>query len=137
MLSPIVGAIEAAPIDELPARAIAETIADVFVREIFGTRRQDVIRLIITEGGRFPKLAEFYYREVIERVLTAMRAMLTGAVKRGELKSDALARFPQLLVAPALVAIVWNGMFERLAPLDVRALMRAHIELLFEEERAP
>ena len=53
---------------DLPARIIAETIADIFVREIFGTRRKDVIRLIITEGARFPKLAEFYYHEVIERV---------------------------------------------------------------------
>ena len=100
----------------------------MFVREIFGTRRKDVIRLIITEGARFPKLAEFYYHEVIERVTAALRAMLSRAVARGELSSDALARFPQLLVAPALVALVWNGMFDRFAPLDVRELMRAHIE---------
>ena len=50
------------------SRVIAETIVEMFVREIFGTRRKDVIRLIITEGPRFPKLAEFYYREVIARV---------------------------------------------------------------------
>jgi AcrR family transcriptional regulator len=137
MLSPVVGAIEKAPIADVPARRIAEMIADVFVREIFGTRRKDIIRLIITEGGRFPKLAEFYYREVIERVVALLRGMLSRAVERGELKSDALARFPQLLVAPALVAIVWNGMFERLAPLDVRELMRAHLELLFGQGDAP
>jgi hypothetical protein len=94
-----------------------------------------VIRLIITEGGRFPKLAEFYYHEVIERVIAAMRTMLHRAAARGELSSDALARFPQLLVAPALVAIVWNGMFEKLAPLDVRELMRAHLEILFGDRR--
>ena len=69
MLSPLVGAIEAAPLRDLPIRAVAEMIVDVFVREIYGTRRKDVIRLIITEGPRFPKLAEFYYREVIARVL--------------------------------------------------------------------
>ena len=61
---------------DLPVRAVAETIVDLFVREIYGTRRKDVIRLIITEGPRFPKLAEFYYREVIARVLPAMRALL-------------------------------------------------------------
>ena len=52
------------------------------------------------------------------------------AVERGELAHDALARFPQLLVAPALLAILWSGLFERFAPLDVRELMRAHVELL-------
>jgi AcrR family transcriptional regulator len=137
MLSPIVGAIEAMPRGDVSARAIAERIADVFVQEIFGTRRKDIIKLIVTEGARFPKLAEFYYHEVIERVVAVMRTILKQAVARGELKSDALARFPQLLVAPALVAIVWNGMFEKLAPLDVRALMQAHIELLFGQRRAP
>jgi AcrR family transcriptional regulator len=136
MLSPLVGALERAPLSDLPARAVAETIAELFAREIFGTRRKDVIRLILTEGARFPKLAEFYYHEVIERVIAAMRVVLTRAVERGELRSDALARFPQLLVAPALVAIVWNGLFDRFSPLDVRELMRAHIDLLFGERNA-
>jgi AcrR family transcriptional regulator len=136
MLSPLVGALEGAPLADLPARAVAETIAELFAREIFGTRRKDVIRLILTEGARFPKLAEFYYHEVIERVMAAMRVVLMRAVERGELRSDALARFPQLLVAPALVAIVWNGLFDRFSPLDVRELMRAHIDLLFGERNA-
>jgi AcrR family transcriptional regulator len=137
MLSPMVGAIETAQIADLPARAIAETIADLFVREIFGTRRKDVMRLIITEGARFPKLAEFYYREVIERVVAALRAMLGRAVARGELSSDALARFPQLLVAPALLAVLWSGLFGRFAPLDARELMRAHLDLLFGKGGVP
>src|SRR4051812_23400693 len=36
MLGPLVGTLEAAPMTDLPARAIAEAIADLFVREIFG-----------------------------------------------------------------------------------------------------
>jgi AcrR family transcriptional regulator len=136
MLSPLVGTIEAAPLSEVPIRAVAEMIVDVFVREIYGTRRKDVIRLIISEGPRFPKLAEVYYREVIAHVLPVLRARLSLAVERGELSRDALARFPQLLVAPALTAIMWNSLFGRLAPLDVRELMRAHLELLFGERSA-
>jgi AcrR family transcriptional regulator len=136
MLSPVVGALEAAPMADLPARVIAEAIADMFVREVFGTRRKDVIRLILAEGPRFPKIAKFYYHEVIERVTTAMRALMTRAVARGELRSDALVRFPQLLIAPGLVAIVWSGLFDRFEPLDVRELMRAHIDLLFGERSA-
>ena len=122
-----------------PAGArVAETIADLFVREIFGTRRKDVIRLIITEGARFPKLAEFYYHEVIERVLRRCARCSSARGRRAaSFRNDALARFPQLLVAPALVAIVWNGLFERFAPLDVRELMRAHLDLLFGERNAP
>ncbi len=136
MLTPLAGAIAAAPMAGLPARAVAEMIADVFVNEIYGTRRKDVLRLIIAEGPRFPKLAEFYYREVIARVLPALRVALAHAVERGELAHDALARFPQLLVAPGLLAIIWNSLFERFTPLDVRELMQAHIDLLFGERSA-
>src|SRR6516165_12129410 len=131
MLSPVAGTIAAAPLRDLPIRAVAEMIVDAFVNEIYGTRRKDVIRLIIAEGPRFPKLAEFYYREVIARVLPVIRARLALAVERGELPHDALARFPQLLVAPALVAIIWNGLFGRFAPLEIRDLMRAHLDFLF------
>jgi AcrR family transcriptional regulator len=136
LLSPLIGTLIDGHLANLPVRAVGKAVADLFVREIFGTRRKDVIRMIIAEGPRFPKLAEFYYHEVIERVLPAMRAIMARAVERGELKTDALARFPQLLVAPALTAIVWEGLFGRFAPLDVRALMRAHIDLLFGEGEA-
>jgi len=137
MLSPIVGQVEAAPMIDLPARVVVEMIAEVFVREVFGTRRKDVIRLIITEGQRFPKLAEIYYREVIARAVPAVRALMARAVARGELRSDALARFPQLLVAPAMIALMWNGLFGRFAPIDVREILRAHIDMLFGERNAP
>ena len=39
-------------------------------------------------------------------------------------------------VAPALVAIVWSTLFQRFAPLDVRELMDAHIDLLFGKRAA-
>jgi len=130
MLSPLIAAIEAAALREIPIRALVELILNTFVSDIYETRRKDVLRLIITEGARFPELAEFYYREVIARVLPPVRERLRLAVEQGELAHDALARFPQLLVAPGLMVLIWSGLFERFAPLDVRALMRAHLELL-------
>ncbi len=109
-------------------------VADLFVDQVIGTRRKDIVRLILTEGPRFPKLAEFYYREVISRGLNAFRSRARRAVDEGELKSDALVRFPHLIVAPAMIAIMWKSMFEKFEPLDVRALMRAQIESLFDKE---
>jgi AcrR family transcriptional regulator len=135
VIGPLLARFEAPVEVDLPTRLIAERIVDMFVREIYGTRRKDVIRLIIAEGPRFPKLAEFYYREVISRVIAAVRALLRRAAERGEIAADALTRFPQLLVAPGLVAIVWSGLFDRFEPLDVAALMRTHLDLLFGERR--
>src|ERR1700694_412580 len=132
-MSPVVGALEAALALDLPVRAVAERAVELFVREIYGTSRRDIIRLIISEGPRFPQLADFYYREVLSRIIAAVRALLGRALERGELRSDAIIRFPQLLGAPGIVAIIWSGLFERHDPLDVQALMRDHLDLLFGE----
>ena len=135
-LTPVVGAFEHAAQADMPMRAVADQMIEMFVREIYGTRRKDVIRLIVSEGPRFPKLAEFYYREVLSRMIEAFRGILRRAVERGELKSDAFVKFPQLLVAPGLVAILWNGLFDRFEPLDPRTLMRAHFDIIFNDGQA-
>ena len=135
MLTPLVGTIEAMGAADIPVSMLAERIVDLFVREVYETRRKDVIRLMITEGRRFPKLAEFYYREVLSRIIAAMRAILRRAAARGEV-SQGLVDFPQIIAAPGLVAIVWSGLFERFEPLDVRKMMKTHVDLLFGPRRA-
>jgi AcrR family transcriptional regulator len=135
-LSPVVAALEAAPAADLPLRAVAERLITIFAREIFATHRKDVIRLVLTEGPRFPTLAEFYYREVVGRVMAVIRTLAQRAVDRGELPNDALVRFPQLLGAPGIVAIIWSGLFDRWAKIDVEAFMRAYLDLILARRPA-
>ena len=132
MLVPLVTVLEEAPPPDIPVRAVIGHFFEVFVQEIYSTRRRNVLRLVMTEGPRFPELAQFYYRNVVERAIAAMRALLLRAKQRGELADDRLMRFPQLIIAPALVAIVWSGLFDRFAPLDVDAMLRAHLDTLFD-----
>src|SRR5262245_46909470 len=133
VLGPFVGNLEMTLRADVPVRTTIGHIVDLFVSEVYGTRRKDVIRLILTEGQRFPHIAEFYYREVLSRIMSAVREWMRRAQARGEVKGDALVRFPQLLGAPAIVAIMWSGLFERLDPLDVRAFMHAYLDLVFGE----
>ena len=134
MLTPLVGTIEAMGQADLPLPALADRIVDLFVREVYETRRKDVVRLMISEGRRFPKLAEFYYREVLSRIIAAVRTLLRRAAARGEVP-EGLAEFPQIIAAPGLIAIIWSGLFERFEPLDVRKMMKTHMDLLFSPRR--
>jgi AcrR family transcriptional regulator len=136
MLTPLIGTIEALGASEVPLNILGDQIAELFVREVYETRRKDVVRLMITEGRRFPKLAEFYYREVLSRIVAAMRALLARAAARGEVP-EALAKFPQIVAAPGLVAIIWSSLFERFEPLDVREMMKTHLAMLFAPRSAP
>ena len=134
-MAPVVGTLEATFAADLPLRLVVDKAIDVFVREVYGSHRKDLIRLIISEGPRFPVLAEFYYREVLSRILKSVRGLLRRALERGELADNTLIRFPQLLGAPGIIAIIWSGLFDRFEPLDVRAMMRAHFHRLLDARR--
>ena len=136
-LYPVLGTFEAALESDLPLRKITDLAVDIFAREIFGTRRKQVMRLIISEGPRFPALAEFYYREVLGRILKVVRARLVRALEHGEIADDTLIRFPQLLGAATVMAVVWQGLFDRFEPLDVPALLRAYFDRLFARDGRP
>lgn len=138
-LSPFVGTIEAARSLDAPLRVICDGLASAFVREVIGTRRRNIVRLVLTEGHRFPEIAKFYYREVPARAFAAVRALVRKGIERGEIADDALERFPQLIITPALLAILWEGLFDRFERLDAEALLRTHFRLLFDaiERRAP
>jgi AcrR family transcriptional regulator len=100
MLTPLIGQFEALATTDMPFAALAERLADVAAREVIGSRRKDIIRLILSEGPRFPAIADFYYREVLSRVFAALQQILQRALERGELRHRSLVEFPQLLAAP-------------------------------------
>ncbi len=134
-VSPVIARLEAlAQLPDLPADAVLQGMYTVFRTEVLGTRRKDLLRLVLTEGPRFPAIAEFYHREVVSRGLKLMGGLLERAKARGELSAEGLARFPQLVVAPLILAVVWDGMFAALEPLDVEGLLEVYRKLLL---RAP
>jgi AcrR family transcriptional regulator len=111
-------------------RDLLKRLAGILQREVLETHRADILRLVLSEAPRFPWLAEFYWREVVSKAVGLLRAVATRAVARGEFKSDALVRFPQILVAPMLVAIMWKALFERFEPLDANAMIETYLDLL-------
>ena len=102
---------------------------------MLGTRRKLLQRLIISEGPRLPAIAEVYYREVVSRGLGLMRTLAERAARQGVFATDASVRFPQLIIAPLLVALIWDGLFAKIDPLDVSRLLAAHAEVLAGKPR--
>jgi AcrR family transcriptional regulator len=130
---PLVGRLTGPPPMGASIRETIERTALTFIQEIVSTPRADIVRLIIAEGARFPHIADFYYREVISRGLAGMRTLIELAVARGEIREAELARFPQIMIAPAIVAVIWKSLFERHAPLNAIEMFRVHLDLIFGE----
>jgi AcrR family transcriptional regulator len=134
MLTPLIGHFETLATVDMPFSVLAERLVEVVSDELIGSRRKDVIRLIISEGTRFPAIADFYYREVLSRVFSALQQILQRGLDRGELRHPGLVAFPQLLAAPVLVAVVWQSLFQKQAPLDIRAMLNAHLDILLDRD---
>src|ERR1700737_3383021 len=134
-LVPLIGRLHAPPPIGGSVRDAVEGFARTFIQEVATTRRGDIVRLIVAEGPRFPSVADFYYREVVSRGLAAMRALIELGVARGEIQQKDLARFPQILVAPAIIAVIWQSLFSKHAPLDATEMFRVHLDLIFGERR--
>jgi AcrR family transcriptional regulator len=116
-------------------RSALENFVATFVGEVVTTRRGAIVRLVMAEGPRFPDIADFYYREVVSRGLTGLRALIERGIASGEIRQAGLKDFPQIVVAPAMVAVVWHGLFGAHAPLDSAAMLRVHLDLIFGEGR--
>ena len=136
-LVPLIGRLATPPLPGGSVRAALEKFAQTFAQEVVSTRRGEIVRLIVAEGPRFPSVADFYYREVVSRGIAAMRALIELGIARGEIRQRGLAEFPQIVVAPALIAVIWQGLFGKHAPLDTTAMLRVHLDLIFGERSTP
>lgn len=134
-LGPLVARLANPPTGEGSARDAVRTRAELFVREVIGTQRGDLLRMVIAEGGRFPALADFYYREVVSRGLAGMRKLIEYGIARGEIRNPEIAAHPQLMAAPLVMAVIWQGLFRTQAPLDTAEMLRVHLDLIFTDGR--
>jgi len=108
-----------------------------FLQELVCSKRAFIARLMIAEGHKHPELTKFYYDQVVSRGIETLTRLIDRGVERGEFRQTRLREFPQLLVAPALTAILWRALFERHHHLDTDGLLATNIELLTDAIRAP
>ena len=122
---------------ELSSEAFLKGPLLSFLQELVKSRRVLIARLLIAEGHKHPELTSFYYDHVISKSRDALQAFIDRGVERGEFKPTALHDFPQLIIAPALMAVIWRSLFEGHVHLDTDALLKTHIDLMLDAIRAP
>lgn len=101
------------------------------IQSLESSGRSAVARLVVVEGGKFPALAEVYRREVLDPMLTQVRRLAGIALARGELKDDALIRFPHLLLGPIWLGMMSNEVLDPEHPVDIGRMFEAHLDMVF------
>jgi AcrR family transcriptional regulator len=117
----------------------AEILATHF-RHIYAFMKNDkvppLLMMILGETARFPKLAQFFYEEMIRPSHELIHQIIQRGIDSGEFRADASKIYTQLLFAPAMHSAIWNLTYGNLAPLDLDNYAETHIDFMLRALRA-
>lgn len=91
---------------------------------------RETLHLLIADGRHFPQLVDSYFAQFLEPVVQKIRAMLLEGVAKGEIRQKALAEFPEILLAPSILANIWSITLGDRRPLDHRLYFETYAALL-------
>jgi AcrR family transcriptional regulator len=100
-----------------------------FMKKVPGSPIAIVIRLLLSEGPRYPDLVDYYWENVVSRGLGAITHFVQRGVESGEFRKSAVTDFPHLFMAPMMLAIIWNLLFTK-RTLDTDKLMETQINMI-------
>lgn len=89
-----------------------------------------LLRLVMTEGREAPELARLHRERVLDPLAAQIQRWAKIAAIRGEIGSDALERIPLLLLSPAILATLWNGLYPE-RPMNAAAAFEGFVDLVF------
>jgi hypothetical protein len=114
-----------------PSKLLLERLL-LTIADVAGSQVGAIPKLVIAEAGNFPELARFYLDEVVRRGLRLIGTILRRGIERGEFRAIDVDHAVYCVIAPMLIAALWKNSLEPYddAPLDTRALVRTHLDLL-------
>src|SRR5262249_57929113 len=79
-------------------------------------RLSGLVKLLLTETGKYPELARFYNEEFIDRNQALLRRVIQMGIDKGEFRSVDVFQAARVVVSPLLFAAVWRHSFEPVVP---------------------
>jgi len=91
------------PSDELLSRVVTE-----ICRVVGSTPSGAIPKIVLSEAGNFPDIAQFYATEVVARGLKMIAGIIARGQARGEFAVDLGELTPFMIIAPVLTLSMWN-----------------------------
>jgi len=111
-----------------------DLIRELLVRQyselVGNAKARSIIRLLISESHKFPQLAEIYYNDIVLPGVSTIRHILEKGASAGQFEPKAVTEFPQILLAPGILAVLWSLIFGDRHPLDFEAYREAHLQFV-------
>lgn len=131
---------DAAKIHAEEFRGTATELLTSHFRRMYETLHQDkmpqLLAMIMGEAARFPKLADFFFKEIVRTNKELVRGIIRKGIDNGEFRDSFPEDFTQILIAPAMISAIWRLQFDEFSPLDINAYADAHIDFVLRGLRA-
>jgi AcrR family transcriptional regulator len=112
------------------ADLLREQFSFIYRHIVGDRRRREVVRMLIAESPRFPKLADRYHDEIHRPCIELLRRAIQRGIDRGEIRPSAVASCPQVIIAPIALLDLWMMMFDDRHPLDMQEYFQAHLDMV-------
>ena len=91
-----------------------------------------VIRMVVGESRNFPDIARIWHERLVGPALGLMSGAIARAQAAGEIRSGDPRYFAMSLIAPMLLGLIWQEVFEPIGavPVDLQALATQHVEAI-------
>ena len=109
---------------------LRELLSRQYAYVVRNEKARAILRLLIAESGKFPQLSDIFHREIIDPGVSALRLVLEKGEASGEFRRTKVREFPQILIAPGVLAILWILILSERYGLDLDAYKSAHIEFV-------
>lgn len=114
-----------------PSADLLRLFLTTIVGAILTSPLSAVPKIIISESGNFPEIAEFYRREVISVGLGLLAQIIERGIARREFRPVATEHAAKLCIAPAVLSAIWKSCFAQFdpAPFDTQAFISLHLDV--------
>ncbi|MCK4708886.1 MAG: TetR/AcrR family transcriptional regulator [Gammaproteobacteria bacterium] len=127
MISPMV---DEAEIAIKQFKGSSTELLDMFVsnwwKGIWNSKLSSIPKLIFSEAGNFPDLAEFYVETIVKRVRGLFKDIIQQGINNNEFKQCDAETAARLLMAPVIQASIWK---HSLKPFDNELDEQTYIKL--------
>lgn len=96
------------------------------------TRLTGLVKLLLTETGKYPDLARFYNDEFFDRGQALLRKVIQKGVDKGEFRKVDVEQAARVVVSPLLFAAVWRHTFEPVvsSPIELDEYFNTSLEIM-------
>ncbi|MGP9811957.1 TetR/AcrR family transcriptional regulator [Rhodopseudomonas sp. NSM] len=93
---------------------------------------REVLRFLISEGGRFPDLVDRHYDEFIMPMMEQFKKVIDAGVAAGEFRDAPASRFAELIMSPSLLICLWSLLFGTRKQFDMAEFAEASTDLVLK-----